>query len=61
MSIFTNIIETIRQGLNNHKTINEMHKMTDSELNDIGINRCDIERVVYGILTVHRGAREEKK
>ncbi len=29
------------------KTIKQLNQLSDKELNDIGINRCDIDRMVW--------------
>jgi uncharacterized protein YjiS (DUF1127 family) len=61
MNMFKAIAEALRRRRNMNNTINELHKMTDSELKDIGIPRCNIEQVVRGIVDIHRTVRDENE
>ena len=44
-----NVVSTVRQGRLAHQAYFELSRLTDKELQDIGLNRCDIMRVAYGI------------
>jgi uncharacterized protein YjiS (DUF1127 family) len=50
--------EVLRQRHNMNASIKELHKLKDHELKDIGISRCDIERVARGIIDFHRKVRD---
>lgn len=58
----TNMIEAINEALrrrrNTNSTVRELHRLTDRELQDIGICRGDIEAVARGILDIHRTVRD---
>lgn len=41
---FTNYLVTRQE---HRATIKQLNMLTDSELNDIGINRCDISRLIW--------------
>lgn len=41
------IIEARQKEINRKIASNQLYRMTDRELNDIGIGRADIRRVVY--------------
>jgi uncharacterized protein YjiS (DUF1127 family) len=43
--MFNNIISSIARWKNQRETFNSLHKLTDSELADIGINRGDIRSI----------------
>ena len=50
--------EALRRRRNINNTIDELHSLTDAELLDIGIHRCNIETVARGIIDVHRVVRD---
>ena len=43
--------DVIRKRRNMNQTIKELHRLTDSELRDIGINRGDIDNVAQVLST----------
>jgi uncharacterized protein YjiS (DUF1127 family) len=45
-----------RRNINN--TIEELHSLSDSDLNDIGIVRANIEVVARGLIYIHRVVRD---
>jgi uncharacterized protein YjiS (DUF1127 family) len=53
--------EVLRKRSNMNATIKEMHMLTDAELNDIGINRGEIENIARGIIDFHRNVRDSNK
>ena len=50
--------DVIRKRRNMNQTIKELHRLTDSELKDIGINRGDIDNVARSIIDFHRNVRD---
>lgn len=48
-----NIVEKIKNALRVRETAAELNRMSDNELKDVGIYRCDIPRIareaVYGV------------
>lgn len=44
--ILKNAVDAHKERQNIRQSINELHALTDRELNDMGISRCDIPRVV---------------
>jgi|GEM_PF-6001979 len=50
--------DVIRKRKNMNQTIKELHRLTDSELKDIGINRGDIDNVARSIIDFHRNVRD---
>ena len=48
-NMITAISEALRRRRETNATINELHSLSDAELNDIGIPRCSIETVVRGL------------
>ena len=50
--------EALRRRRNINNTIDELHSLSDAELLDIGIHRCNIETVARGIIDVHRVVRD---
>jgi uncharacterized protein YjiS (DUF1127 family) len=50
--------DVIRKRRNMNQTIKELHRLTDSELRDIGINRGDIDNVARSIIDFHRNVRD---
>jgi len=44
---FNNMIEARQKEANRRIAMMHLYKMTDRELNDIGIGRGDIRRIVY--------------
>jgi uncharacterized protein YjiS (DUF1127 family) len=57
-NMVTAISEALRRRRNINNTINELHKLTDSELHDIGIPRSNIEQVARGLIDIHRVVRD---
>ena len=55
------IIEAFRRHTNTRNTIKELNSLTDDELNDIGINRGDIQNIARGVLDVHRAVRDHNE
>ncbi len=53
--------EVIRKRRNMNQTINELHRLTDHELDDIGINRGDIDNVARSIIDFHRNVRDNPR
>lgn len=41
---YMNFLATWRE---HRRVIKELNQLTDKELNDIGINRCDIDRLIW--------------
>ena len=39
-------LRQLRDEINIHRSISHLHKLTDVQLSDIGIARCEIERIV---------------
>ena len=57
----TNMITAITEALrrrNINATINELHKLSDADLHDIGIHRGNIESVARGLIDIHRTVRD---
>jgi len=50
--------EVIRKRRNMNQTIKELHRLTDNELKDIGINRGDIDNIARSIIDFHRNVRD---
>lgn len=46
---FIKLIEARQKEVNRRIAMNQLYRMTDRELNDIGIGRADIKRVVTDI------------
>ena len=57
-NMITAISEALRRRRNINATINELHNLSDAELQDIGIPRGNIETVARGIIDVHRVVRD---
>ena len=47
MLMFTYIIRLIREWKRYNRSLNELSRLGDRELADIGISRCDIPRVAW--------------
>ena len=60
MKMVRAIREKLRQRRNTRATIEQLNKLSDSELKDIGLCRGDIRRVAEGILDIHRTVRDSK-
>ncbi len=45
VSSFEKIVDAVRQRYNYRKTISALNALDDRELEDIGINRSDIEKI----------------
>jgi uncharacterized protein YjiS (DUF1127 family) len=56
--MITAVTEALRRRRNTNATINELHKLSDAELKDIGIARGNIEAVARGIIDMHRVVRD---
>ena len=50
--------EVLRRRRNTNNTIRELHRLTDTELKDIGIHRGNIENVARGLIDIHRTVRD---
>ena len=57
-NMITAMAEALRRRRNINATINELHNLSDAELQDIGIPRGNIETVARGIIDVHRVVRD---
>jgi len=57
-NMITAITEALRRRRNINATINELHSLSDAELQDIGINRSNIETVARGLIDIHRTVRD---
>tara|TARA_R110000822_G_scaffold1963_2_gene9422 strand:- start:128 stop:319 length:192 start_codon:yes stop_codon:yes gene_type:complete len=57
-NMITAISEAIRRRRNINATINELHSLSDADLNDIGIRRENIETVARGLIDIHRTVRD---
>jgi len=57
-NMITTIAEALRRRRNINATISELHKLSDSELHDIGIARGNIETVARGLIDIHRTVRD---
>lgn len=47
MSWFWRYMNYLATWREHRRVIKELNRLTDSELRDIGINRCDIDRLVW--------------
>lgn len=45
MTLFTTISDAVRARNTYHNTVNELGRLSDRDLNDLGISRSDIHRV----------------
>ena len=52
--------EVLRKRRNMNSTVNELHKLTDAELRDIGIKRGDIDTIARGVIDFHRTVRDSE-
>ena len=52
--------EVLRKRRNMNSTVNELHKLTDAELRDIGVKRGDIDTIARGVIDFHRTVRDAK-
>ena len=43
--MFATLVHLIREWKRNNRSLNELSRLSDRELADIGISRCDIPRV----------------
>tara|TARA_R110000744_G_scaffold375761_2_gene489464 strand:+ start:2688 stop:2882 length:195 start_codon:yes stop_codon:yes gene_type:complete len=59
-NMITTISEALRRRQNMNATIKALHELSDAELRDIGIYRCNIERVARGLIDIHRTERDAK-
>ena len=57
-NMITAIGEALRRRRNINATINELHSLSDADLNDIGIRRENIETVARGLIDIHRVVRD---
>ena len=60
-NMVTAITEALRRRRNINNTISELHSLSDSELNDIGIARSNIETVARGLIDIHRTVRDTNR
>lgn len=49
-TMFENMYKHIKKSTRYKKTIDELSKLTDRELSDIGISRCDIPRIAKEVM-----------
>jgi len=40
--LFNQYMESVKDSIRYYKTINELNRLTDRELQDLGLSRCDI-------------------
>jgi len=52
--------EVLRKRKNMNATMQELHKLTDAELRDIGISRGDIDTIARGVIDFHREVRDSQ-
>jgi uncharacterized protein YjiS (DUF1127 family) len=52
--------EVLRKRRNMNSTMQELHKLTDAELRDIGISRGDIDTIARGVIDFHREVRDSQ-
>jgi len=52
--------EVLRKRRNMNSTMQELHKLTDAELRDIGIKRGDIDTIARGVIDFHREVRDSQ-
>lgn len=57
-NMITSLAEALRRRRNINATINELHSLSDADLNDIGIRRENIETVARGLIDIHRTVRD---
>ena len=57
-NMITALAETLRRRRNINATINELHSLSDADLNDIGIRCENIETVARGLIDIHRVVRD---
>ena len=57
-NMITAMTEALRRRRNINATINELHSLSDAELQDIGIARGNIETVARGLIDIHRTVRD---
>ena len=57
-NMITAMAEALRRRRNINATINELHNLSDAELQDIGIPRGNIETVARGLIDIHRTVRD---
>jgi len=57
-NMITAVTEALRRRRNINATINELHSLSDAELQDIGIRRENIETVARGLIDIHRTVRD---
>jgi len=46
-TILDNMIETVKEGRMAQRAYQELSRLNDRELADLGLSRCDIVRVAY--------------
>jgi len=46
-TMLDNMIETVKEGRMAHRAYQELSKLNDRELADLGLSRCEIMRVAY--------------
>ena len=59
MNWFWRFVNYLASWREHRRVIKELNMLTDKELNDIGINRCDIDRLVW--LGEDKDARGSRK
>lgn len=47
MIMFTSIRRALRDRAKRRQTINELNQLSNRELSDLGISRCDIYRIAH--------------
>lgn len=45
LNMFESMYKRIKRSGRYNRTVNELSRLSDRELSDIGIHRCDIQRV----------------
>jgi uncharacterized protein YjiS (DUF1127 family) len=61
MNIFKRYYYYLRTWREHRRIIKQLNQLTDYELNDIGINRGDIDRLVWLEIDKQRRALNEKR
>ena len=56
--MINNIKEVLRKRRNMNATIRELNLLTNAELADIGITRCQIDTIARGVIDFHRTVRD---
>jgi uncharacterized protein YjiS (DUF1127 family) len=47
LTLFSNISTAIKRYMEYRRTVSELNMLTNRDLQDLGINRCDIEFIAW--------------